>query len=155
MTYRSSTIGLRLVVAVILLLLAQPARAQGDPILGDVSIITTPECTTIRIGFQIPILYLRHFPYESGETLLVFVRPMGGSPRDAGWQLPWETALLPPSEFKMLRDIVLEGDAPGGPYLEIFFTRELAYEVRQDRNYRGIVVYIPSPGASEPCPLDR
>lgn len=142
------------VLAAALFLLAQPARSQWDPVLGDVTIDETPTCTTIRIGFQMPMLYLRHFPYEAGETLLVFVRPLGGGPRSMEWQLPRETALLPHSEFKALRDIVLEGDAPGGPYLEFLFTHKLSYEVRQGRDYRSIVVYVPSPGATEPCPPD-
>lgn len=156
MSHRSTKIASRLaVLAACIFLLVQPARSQWEPVLGDVTINTAPACTTIRIGFQIPVLYLRHFPYESGETLLVFVKPLGSSPRDMEPQLPRETALIPPGKFHALRDIVLEGDAPGGPYLEILFTQKLSYEVRQGRDYRSIEIYLPSPGASESCPPDR
>lgn len=155
MTRPLSAIVVRLILAGFLILPGQPAWSQQDPVLGDVTIATTPGCTTIRVAFDIPIAYLRHFPYESGETLLVFVWPLGRDPRNPDSQLPRETALIPPSKFTALRDIVLEGDAPGGPYLSIVFTHKLAYEVRQGRDYRSIVVYVPSPGASESCPPDR
>lgn len=145
----------RIVLAAIMILLGQPTRAQWDPVVGDVRITTAPGCATIRIGFEIPIVYLRHFPYESGETLLVMVRPVGGNPRNLEPELPRQTASIPPSEFTALRDIVFEGDAPGGPYLSILFTQELSYVVRQGRDYRSIVVYVASPGASAPCPPDR
>jgi len=143
------------VLAANLVLLAQPTRAQQDPVLSDVTITTTAGCATIRIGFEIPMLYLRHFPYRSGETLLIMVRPLGANPRNLELELPRETASIPHSAFTELRDIVLEGDAPGGPYLSILFTHEVSYEVRQGRDYRSIVIYVPSPGASEPCPPDR
>ena len=142
-------------LAAILILLGSPTRAQWDPVLNDVTITETAGCTTIQIGFEIPVIYLRHFPYQSGEMLLVMLRPMGSNPRNPDPELTRETALIPPSGFTALRDIVLEGDAPGGPYLTILFTHELSYEVRQGRDYRSIVVYVSSPGASEPCPPER
>lgn len=148
-----ATAGLGL--AAILILLGPPTRAQWDPVLGDVTITGTAGCTAIQIGFEMPVIYLRHFPYESGESLLVMVRPAGSRPRNLESDLPRETALIPPSSFTALREIMLEGDAPGGPYLSILFTHEVSFSVRQGRDYRSIVVYVPSPGASEPCPPDR
>lgn len=145
----------RIVLAAMLIPLGQPTRAQWDPVLSDVAITEAPGCTTIRIGFEIPVIYLRHFQYESGETLLVMIRPVGGNPRSLESELPRETASIPPSGFTALRDIVFEGDAPGGPYLSILFMHELSYEVRQGRDYRSIVVHVRSPGASEPCPPER
>ncbi len=149
------TITAGIVLTAFLIPLGQPARAQWDHVLGDVAIAEAPGCTTIRIGFEIPVIYLRHFPYGSGETLLVMLRPVGSNPRLQEPELPRETALIPPSNFTALRDIVLEGDAPGGPYLSILFTHKLSYEVSQGRDYRSIVVHVPSPGASEPCPPER
>lgn len=155
MTRPLSTIAARFFLAAIMILLGQPTRAQWDPVVGDVAITTAPGCATIRIAFEIPVIYLRHFPHESGETLLVFVRPVGSNPRNPELGLPRQTASIPPSEFAALRDIVFEGDAPGGPYLSILFTHELSYEVSQGRDYRSIVVHVRSPGASAPCPTER
>lgn len=142
-------------LAAILILLGSPSRAQWDPVISDVAITESAGCTAIQIGFEIPVIYLRHFPYQSGEMLLVMLRPIGSNPRNPGPELRRETASIPPSGFTALRDIVLEGDAPGGPYLTILFTHELSYEVRQGRDYRSIVVYVSPSGASEPCPPER
>lgn len=152
---RWPAIAVRIVLAAILIPLGQSARAQRDHVLGDVAITEAPGCTTISIGFEIPVIYLTHFPYESGETLLVMLRPIGSSPRNQEPELPRETALIPPSNFTALRDIVLEGDAPGGPYLSILFTQALSYAVGQGRDYRSIVIHVRSLGASEPCPPER
>lgn len=155
MPRRLSVVAARVGLAAILILLGPSTRAQWDPVLSDVTITETAGCTAIQIGFEMPVIYLRHFPYQSGEALLVMLRPVGSNPRNPEPELRRETASIPPSEFTALRDIVLEGDAPGGPYISILFTHELFYEVRQGRDYRSIVVYVSSPGASEPCPPDR
>jgi len=144
-------IAARFALAAILIPLGQPTLAQWDPVLSGVTITEEPGCTTIHIGFEIPVIYLNHFPYDSGENLLVMVRPVGSNRRNPEPELPRETASIPPSNFTELRDIVLEGDAPGGPYLSILFTHEVSYAVRQGRDYRSIDIYVTSPGASEPC----
>jgi len=145
----------RIVFATVLVLMAfQPARAEQDRILGDVTIATSPDCTNIRIGFGVPILYLRHFPYESGETLLVFVRALGIAPHDTEMGFQRETALIPPSEFTEISDIQFEGDAPAGAYLAVTFARRLSFDVRQGRDYRSIDIFVQDPGASQPCPPD-
>ena len=145
----------RMIFATVLVLTAtQPARAELDRILGEVTIATSPGCTSIRIGFDVPILYLRHFPYESGETLLVFVRPLGSGPQGPAIAFQRETASIPPSEFTGLSEIMFEGDAPAGAYLSITFTRRLSFDVRQGRDYRSIDVFVSDPGASQPCQPD-
>jgi len=155
MTRPLPAIAARFVLAAILIPLGQPTRAQWDPVLAGVTIAETPGCTTIRIGFEVPIIYLSHFPYESGDNLVVMVRPVGSNRRTPEPELPRETASIPPSSFTALRDIVLEGDAPGGPYLSILFTHEVSYAVRQGRDYRSIDIFVSSPGASQPCPPER
>jgi len=155
MTRPLPAIAARFVLAAILILLGHSTQAQRDPVLSGVTITEEPGCTTIQIGFEVPIIYLSHFPYMSGDNLVVMVRPVGSNPRNPEPVLPRETASIPPSGFTELRDIVLEGDAPGGPYLSILFAHELSYAVGQGRDYRSIVVHVSSPGASEPCPLER
>lgn len=147
---------LRNVIAACLIAMAtQTVRAQPDRILGDVTIVAEPGCASIHVGFEIPVVYLRHFPYEASEMLLVFVRPLGMGPRDLGRRLQRETALLPTGEFTSLRDIVFEGDAPDQPYLSVLFTQPLTYVVRQGRDYRSIVIHVPTAGDPESCPSDR
>lgn len=133
--------------------LAGPAAAQWQPMLGDVDIATEGGCTAIRIGFAVPTVYLDHFPSRSGETLIVFVRPLGLDPRDEDTGLTRETALVPRGAFPALRGIEFEGGGPGRAYLTILFAGEMTYEVQQGRDYRSIVIHVFKDGAS-PCPRD-
>lgn len=134
-----------------------PARAQPlqDRILGDVEAIETDGCIALSVGFNIPIVYLRHFPAEAGEELLIFVWPVGVSPGDMDTILQREWAPPPPATRPTLLDIEFEGDAPGGPYLSLRFTQRIPFHVRQGRDNRSIDVFIPNAASSEPCAPDR
>lgn len=134
-----------------------PARAQSlqDRILGEVDASETNGCIALSVGFNIPIVYLRHFPAEAGEELLIFVWPVGVGPGDMDTMLQREWAPPPPATRPTLLDIVFEGDAPGGPYLSLRFAQRIPFHVRQGRDYRSIAVFFPNSASSEPCAPDR
>ena len=131
------------------------ARAAGEErALGDVGITAIRGCTEIRVGFNMPVLYLRHFPQAAGHEALIFLHFPGTDAREPSFGLQQETASIPPDEFPSLTDVVFEGDAPGGPYLSLRFAQEQSFAVRQGEDFRSISVFIPQPGWSEPCPPD-
>lgn len=141
----------------ILTLPAHFAEAQfaGDSVLNDVTVAADQGCTVVRVGFNSPVLYLRHFPYEAGSELLVFVRPIGLSPQELAAGLPWGIASVPPEGDALLLSVVFEGDAPAGPYLSVRFKRHVSFEVRQGRDHRSVTVSIPDSGLSGPCSQSR
>jgi hypothetical protein len=120
-------------------LYSQPVR---DRILDVIDVEHTMDGTVIRIGMTIPVRYIRHYPYESGNELRIKVLPFDvrTSDRDA---LHKRESLVPfnddPPE---LVEVVYEGDVDGGPFLTLLFDHEVHYEVEQGRDSRSIVVHL-------------
>lgn len=120
-------------------LYSQPVR---DRILDVIDVEHAMVGTVIRIGMTIPVRYIRHYPYESGNELRIKVLPFDvrTSDRDA---LHKRESLVPfnddPPE---LREVVYEGDVDGGPFLTLLFDHEVHYEVKQGRDSRSIVVHL-------------
>ena len=120
-------------------LYSQPVR---DRILDVIDVEHTSDGTVIRIEMTIPVRYIRHYPYESGNELRIKMLPFDvrTSDRDA---LQKRESLVPfnddPPE---LREVVYEGDVEGGPFLTLFFDHEVHYGVEQGRDSRSIVVHL-------------
>ena len=53
-------------------LYSQPVR---DRILDTIDVQHTGDGTVIRIGLTVPVRYIRHYPYESGNELRIKVLP--------------------------------------------------------------------------------
>ena len=120
-------------------LFSQPVR---DRLLDVIDVEHTRDGTLIRIEMTIPVRYIRHYPYESGNELRIKVLPFDvrTSDREA---LHKRESLVPfnddPPE---LREVVYEGDVDGGPFLTLLFDHEVHYEVEQGRDSRSIVVHL-------------
>ncbi|MDH5410087.1 MAG: hypothetical protein OEY16_01760 [Alphaproteobacteria bacterium] len=153
MLYRSITSAARTLGLTVLALSVQFVEARA--MLEDVTVAADQGCTVVRVGFDEPILYQRHFPYESGIELLVFVRPVSIGPAELAAGLPWEILSIPPEEDPVLLSVVFQGDAPGGPYLSVRFTRRVAFKVQQGRDYRSIVISISDSEMGAPCPREN
>lgn len=125
-------------------------RASGS-ILSEVRIGEAQGCATISVGFNFPIRYVRHFPYRAGDEVRIQLEPIaiGQVDRDALFERetvrPWRR------EATALLEVVYEGDIPGGPYLTLFFDRQVAFTVAQGSDFRSLIVTVSDPGASAPC----
>ena len=120
-------------------LYSQPVR---DRVLDTIDVQHTGDGTVIRIGLTIPVRYIRHYPYESGNELRVKVLPFDvrSDDRDA---LHRRESLVPPDEDPPeLMEVIYEGDIDGGPFLTLLFDHEVHYEVEQGRDSRSVVVHL-------------
>ena len=118
---------------------SQPVR---DRVLDTIDVQHTGDGTVIRIGLTIPVRYIRHYPYESGNELRIKVLPFDvrSDDRDA---LHKRESLVPPDEDPPeLMEVIYEGDIDGGPFLTLLFDHEVHYEVEQGRDSRSIVVHL-------------
>jgi hypothetical protein len=126
---------------------AQPSR---DKILSAVEIEEDLSCSVIRIAFNFPVRYVKHFPYESGDELRIQLEPIVISPLDRE-DLTKRESLSPPNDFAKLDEVIYEGDIIGGPYLTLLFRHPVTYKVQQGADFRSLIVAVPGPEADELC----
>jgi len=157
----ASKTGPVILLALAVVLLAQlvssePARKK---ILDQLDVQEGEDVTTIHISLTSPVRYIRHFPYESGEELRIKISLFDISRDNREAFFSRETLVPFSTEDLPLDELVYEGDIESGPYLTLFFSRRVDFEVQQGTDSRSIVVYInksasktsarPSPGPDE------
>jgi len=120
-------------------LFSQPVR---DRLLDIIEVEHTGDGTVLRIGMTVPVRYVRHYPYESGNELRIKVLPFDVRTSDRDALHKRETLVPFNDDPPELREVVYEGDMVGGPFLTLFFDHEVHYTVEQGRDSRSIIVHL-------------
>jgi len=148
MTFIKSLTGM--VIGVFIIAQCASAQPTRDRILDDVHIIDKNGCYTIKIAFTFPVSYIRHFPFDKGKELQIQIEPINLGPlmQEA---ISSRESIKPPHHKKVpLNEVTFEGNAEGGPYLNLYFDKVVNYEVGQGTDFRSIMVAIrnkdPDPG---------
>lgn len=128
-------------IALTLLLPAAPAAAQ---VLDSIDLERMPEAK-IRVNFSVPVRYERHFPQTTGETLLVYVRPLQLGEADRLGIRERKSITGTPSSDVPLIDVTYEVNGTEGSRLVFKFVRPISYSVRQGRDNRSIEVTLTKP----------
>lgn len=128
--------------------IAEPVR---DRILGDIDITESPECSVISVGFNFPVRYLRHFPYESGSELRIKLEPIAISQVDRSALFKRESYTPEGIGPSAVSEIIYEGDVDGGPFLTLIFRHSVRYTVEQGSDFRSVIVMVEGPEALHPC----
>ncbi len=128
--------------------IAEPVR---DRILGNIDITESPECSIISIGFNFPVRYLRHFPYESGSELRIKLEPIAISQVDRSALFKRESYNPEGVGPSAVSEIIYEGDVEGGPFLTLIFRHSVRYTVEQGSDFRSVIIMVEGPEALHPC----
>jgi len=120
-------------------LYSQPVR---DRVLDEIDVQHTVDGTVIRVTMTIPVRYIRHYPYESGNELRIKVLPFDVRSNDRDALHKRESLVPPDDDPPELMEVIYEGDVDGGPFLTLLFDHEVHYEVEQGRDSRSIVVRL-------------
>ena len=120
-------------------LMAQPSR---DRVLGDLSFNELEGQTEVRIEFNFPVRYIRHFPVTSGQDLRIQLVPMaiGNTERDALFKREAVTAER--HNTADISEVVYEGDSANGLQLTVYFAKERTFSVEQGNDYRSILLVV-------------
>ncbi len=137
-------------VGLILLSVGLHAQPSRDKILSGVEVDEDTGCAIIKVEFNFPVRYVKHFPYESGEELRIQLEHIVISPLDEEG-LSRRESFSPPNDFAKLIEVVYEGDIIGGPFLTLLFRYPVDYKVQQGSDFRSLIVAVPGPEAGEPC----
>lgn len=130
--------GILLAIAVVLIAQLVGSEPVRKKLLDQLDVQSGEEITTIRISLTSPVRYVRHFPYNSGEELRIKITLFDVSHDNREAFFGRET--LVPFDDLSLEEVVYEGDIEGGPYLTLFFSRRVSFEVQQGTDSRSVVV---------------
>lgn len=134
--------GVLLAIAVILIAQLVGSEPVRKKLLDLLDVQDGEEVTTIRISLTSPVRYIRHFPYGSGEELRIKITLFDVS-RDNREAFFGRETLVPFDNYDLpLDEVVYEGDIEGGPYLTLFFSRRVDFEVQQGTDSRSIEVFF-------------
>ncbi len=129
------------------------AQRAGDRVLEDVDIHHAAGCNQIRVGFRIPVRYVKHFPFEVGDEVRIQFEAIAFNPVDSEELLQRESIRAVEDNPADLVDVVYEGDIVGGPYLSLRFSHPMVFEVGQGADFRSISLAVRDSGSSLPCSL--
>lgn len=142
---------LKIALALLLLFWAGNAWAQrgGDKVLADASAAGTIDCPTVTIHFTGPIRYSGAAPTDEGMEVRLRVDMMqpGASPDRDFLPVPGGTPLV--------RSIVYEADAVGGPVLAIGFRARTGFEISLGHDAQSIVLSLRNIAVRGGCPAGQ
>lgn len=144
---------LGLVISLVLLVpahLLSPGNASAQPIrnrvLQGLQIGRRDGNWEVRIDFTVPVRYLRHSPRDQGEIIYIQLRPLQVARSDAPTIAMRESLTRPRGSQVPLVEVTYDGNAPGGPQLEVHLARSLPFEVREGKDLRSLVIALPEDG---------
>ena len=85
-----------------------------------------------------------HFPPHSGEELRIRLFPVRIPPSDINAAFRREGVVPRHAEDVAVDEVIYEGDSEGGPYLILYFTRPVSYEVIPGSDYRSMNILVRS-----------
>ena len=124
-------------------------------VLDSIKITEEFDCAIIKVSFNFPVRYIRHFPYESGGELRVEIKPIVTSEEDKKSLFTRESLTPPSNEVASLEEVLYEGNLEGGPFLTFYFGRTVDFKVEQGPDFRSIVVSASRPDSSRKCQLSH
>jgi len=129
-----------LIVLYVAHLLAAPV---SDRVIESVDIFDDIHRSEVTINFSFPLRYEKYFPLHKGKELRIRLSPLVVAQVDSDAVFERESVVPRQTELVPLYEVVYEGDFPAdGLYLNLSFSKEVAFYVEQGSNFRSIVVYV-------------
>jgi len=123
---------------------AQPVRRE---VLSDAEVAARADGFRLTVQFAMPVDYLSHVPLESGDTILIHIKPIVFDAKgDPG--LSHREALRPPPEAPdYLTDIVYDGEDQCSRYLILHFSRKVRFRITPGGDLRSVLIDFQPAGA--------
>lgn len=127
---------------------AQPIK---DIILDEAVVSDSNGCASIRIQFNFPLRYKRHFPYESGDDLRISIDPIVHAREGHSMVFEREAVRVQNEDLLPLVNVIYDGQAVDGPYLVLHFSQAVRFAVAQGKDFRSIVVTVVTSDGIDPA----
>ncbi len=137
------TRSLLLCLLILLVSFATPAKQPVRGLVIDrLDVRETAESVSLRVRFNFPVIYVRHFPQAAGDSLQIVVRAKPDKDVPMEYLRMRESARVPESLGGLVHAVRYEGDHPGLPWIVVDFRGEAHYRVRPGRDARSLVILI-------------
>lgn len=119
--------------------MAQPIK---DIILNDAVVTDSGGCASVRVRFNFPLRYKRHFPQTSGDELRIHLDPILHTREGQEIIFEREAVRVENEDLLPLVNVIYDGQAASGPYLALHFSQAVRFAVTQGKDYRSIIVTV-------------
>jgi len=132
--------------------LAQPVI---DQYVSNADLVTSGNCSLLRINFHVRIKYVGHWPEDHGDQLQVNLRLVDGpvGPGVGKRLFPREGIRLENAAAAGIQSLFLALDEAEGPVLHVMFARPLAYQVVQSGSFEEFAIVIANKGSAAACKI--
>jgi len=121
-------------------------------VLETVELESLADTSLIRARFSEPVLYVKHFPEQTGSTLLIFVRALKLGESTRPGTRTRKSIHGTPNAVLPLLDVTFEiDDGPEGSRLVLKFKRDVRFSVKQGRDGRSIDIEVEKPVPPKPA----
>ncbi len=141
-------------IAVIGVLVFTTHLLAARVVVDDIRITQEQECYRVKVSFNFPVQYIKHFPYERGEDLRVQLSPILTGTEERAALFTYEKIQLPYDDTGDLIDVAYEGNVEGGPYLTFYFKEPVNFKVGQGKDIRSLLVAFSPIGAVSLCEIN-
>ncbi len=126
---------------------------SGLRLIDEVLIEEKLTCALVTINFNYPVRYIRHFPHLAASELRIKLQLIGVMSQDMEALSGRETAFTPPNKIAAVSKIDYEGDVVGGPFLTLYFLRDMTFKVGEGAKHRSLKIMLspPDTALSSPC----
>jgi hypothetical protein len=119
------------------------AEAGRDRVLSDVSIRRAEQYVVVRVNFNFPIRYLRHYPLDYGKELNIQVEPIIAGREGLSGLSQRESLSAPDNNLAGLVLVEYEGSDLIKPTIKIVLDKARNYSVKQGDDFRSMEIVLP------------
>ncbi len=138
------------------LVAVQPVAAQPvrNRILDGLSVRDEEPGWSVSIAFTNPVRYLRHAPNDRGRSVHIQLENIRVGPVDLVPSFGRESLQAPRGSSVPLVEVVYDGSGAEGPVLDLRFSRDVEFSIRQGEDFRSIRIELrdPSRRVAPPAP---
>lgn len=130
---------------------AAMAQTSRNELINNVMITDQKECALIRVEFELPVKYKKHFPESAGKELRVYIDPVISTAEDRQLIERNEYISPPDSDIVAIGEIIYEGADVVEPYLTIYFDHPMQFQVKQGTDFRSVLIAVYLPSSTGQC----
>jgi TolA-binding protein len=127
------------------------AQPVIDQFVSNAELVTTKDCSLLRINFHARVRYTGHFPPDRGNQLRISLQLIDRDSGDGGRIFRREGVRVDNAAAAGIQSVALDLDQSSGPVLQIEFLRPVSYQVVQSGSFESVAVAIAKTGSAAAC----